>query len=325
MEFKYGLWAGISSIKGMDGRQLGEDNTRPLIFNEHIPAETLACKYKGSRYGKLINISSLRTVMGQFYDATAIAVAVRDYHMVQTNRAITDVPGIWDLYVISRASLALIAYRYRADGWTADDELPDDIGSQYKLITGVFMICQVMLAQAHPAIKQNSPISSHDLFTYADENFVFRSTSGMMCAGSEAKIHEFLEFANQGRNHPQSANLSLEAPDDHIKLLGNYVSDVEAWYRYALLTIELDYFIELEVLRRKMEALPEDAENLQSVRDIYLAQNAYWLDLLGGSEATSPTSFKQGILDRQNTILALLKKPAVSGISDRAIRSRIGG
>lgn len=324
MEFKYGLWTGISSIMGVDGRQLGEDNTRPLFFNKHIPAEVHACKYKGSRYGKLINISALRTVMRHFYEATAISVAVRDYHMVRTNRQTTDIPGIWDLYVISRASLALIAYRYRADGVGPDAALPDDIASQYKLITGVFVICEDMLAEAHPSIAQNGPVSSEELYTYADEKFVFRSTSGMMCAGSTSKILEFLEFANLGRTHAASANLPLGEPDDHLSLLNSFVSDLDGWYRYALSTIELDYFVEMEALRRRIAAEPGEEARLQAVMDIYVAQYNYWLELLGNKHEISSSDFKRGVLDRQNAILALVNRPKVSAISDRILNSRLG-
>ena len=77
MEFRYGVWVGVSGLMGEDGRQLGEANTRPLIFNRDISAEVQVCKYEGTRYGKEINISALRVAMQHFYDAASITVAVR--------------------------------------------------------------------------------------------------------------------------------------------------------------------------------------------------------------------------------------------------------
>ena len=53
MEFRYGIWVGVSGLMGVDGRQLGEANTRPVVFNRNIPAEVQSCKYKLS----LIHIS----------------------------------------------------------------------------------------------------------------------------------------------------------------------------------------------------------------------------------------------------------------------------
>ena len=88
MEFRYGLWTGISGLMGEDGRQLGEANTKPAVYMKDIPAETLTCKYEGTRYGQLINISALRVAMKHFYDASAITVSVRDYHMAR----ITNLP-----------------------------------------------------------------------------------------------------------------------------------------------------------------------------------------------------------------------------------------
>ena len=78
MEFRYGLWTGVSALMGEDGRQLGEHNTRPLVFNREIPAEVHACKYKGSRYGREINISALRVAMRHFYCLLYTSPSPRD-------------------------------------------------------------------------------------------------------------------------------------------------------------------------------------------------------------------------------------------------------
>jgi len=145
----------------------------------------------------------------------------------------------------------------------------------------------------------------------------------MVCAGSVAKIIEFLEFSNQGRSHKDAAKLKLTGADDHLALLGTFVSDLEDWYRYALLTIELDYYIEMEALRQKMAAEPDMRERLQPVLEIYQAQYAYWLELLGTREAAQSKSFEEGALSRQNAILELLKMPPVKSIPDKVISSRL--
>jgi len=323
MEFRYGLWTGVSPIFGEDGRQLGEGNTRPLIFNRHIPAEVHACKYKGTRYGKEINVSALRVAMNHFYEASAITVAVRDYHMSRLNKPLTELPGIWDEYVISRASLALIAYRYRHDKLSSDEKLPNNLGSQYKLVTGIFVICREMTNVAHPSVRHNTYVPVQELYDYADAAYLFRSSNEMVCAGSTSKIIEFMEFASQGRNHAEGAKLGLDGPDGHLTLLRTLVSDIESWFQYALLTIELDYFIEIEVLRRKIEAEPDEATGLQAVLDLYRAQYAYWLELLGQSEQVGTVSFEQGALDRQNAILAHLNRPIVKTLPEKILKTRL--
>ena len=323
MEFKYGLWTGISAIFGEDGRQLGEGNTRPLVFNHHVPAEVHACKYKGTRYNKLINISALRVAMNHFYETSAITVAVRDYYMSRINKPPTERPGIWDLFVISRASLGLIGYRYRRGLVPVDAVLPNDLSSQYKLVTGVFVICREMTLAAYPGVTRNQPLSTQELYDYADAEYLFRSDNGMVCAGSTRKIMEFIDFANLGRSHPESAKLNLDGEDDHLSLLRSFVSDLDDWYRYTLLTIELDYYTEIEILRRKLAGDPEDKAQLQQVLELRTAQYAYWIELLGELDDYSTESFEAGVLDRQNAILALLNRPSIDGIPEKVLNARL--
>ena len=325
MEFRFGLWSGVSALQGEDGRQLGEGNTRPEIFSRHVPTDFSSCKYKDSRNGKLINVSALRSAMGHFYQACAITVAVRNYHMMKTNRSVTDVPGIWDLHMISRASLALIAYRYRASDHPLHEQLPNDLASQYKFVTGIFMICQKMKDQAHEAISRNEPISAPELYEYADSNDLFNSDGNRVCAGSCSKIIEFLDFANQGLKHPESAKLELKDTEDYLALLRTYVSSLDDWYRYAQLANELDCFIELEVLRRQVEKAPNSKECIQPLLDISRAQHSYWLELLGETDRFDAVGFKQGVIKRQNAMLKLLNKPLIKSIPNRLINSRLNG
>lgn len=324
MEFRYGLWTGISGLMGEDGRQLGEANTKPAIFMKDIPAEVLACKYKGTRNGQLINMSALRVAMQHFYETSAITVAVRDYHMARINQPTDTMPGAWDLYVISRAAIALISHQYRYDfgKGRSSAEIPNDVSSLYKLVTGVFVICREMMRVAHPAIASNTPIPSQDLYAFADENYIFRSDNQMVCAGSTTKIIEFLDFANLGHQHPQSAKLPVANEADHSALLGRIVADLGNWYHYALLTVELDHYIELNALRRKLEDEPDAREQTQAALEICEAQYTYWLELLGDHGAYGAGVFEQGILERQNAILKVLKRPPVKMIPTKMLYAR---
>jgi len=323
MEFRYGVWVGVSGLMGEDDRQLGEANTRPIMFNRDIPAEVQACKYKGSRYGKNINISALRVAMKHFYEAASITVAVREYHMNRLGKPVSEAPGAWDLYVISRAAVALIAYRCRYGNTAANEEVPNDLSSLYKLVTGVFVIFREMTRAAHAGIEENKPFSGQELYKYADVNHMFDSANNMVCAGSTAKITEFLELAIQGKAHANGSNLALKGKDDYLTFLQNYVSDLDSWYSYALQTIELDHFIELEVIDRQIAENPDAAGKQTVVRDIFAAQHAYFMELIGDSALEFPSDFKPGTLHRQNAILDSLKLPPVKHIPDKVINLRL--
>lgn len=323
MEFRYGVWVGVSGLMGEDGRQLGEANTRPIVFNRNIPAEVQACKYKGTRYGKNINISALRVAMRHFYDAASITVAVREYHMTRIGKSVSDVPGAWDLYVISRAAVALISYRYRYSKTPLNEEIPNDLSSLYKLVTGVFVIFREMSRAAYKGVEENKPFSAKELYAYADENYMFSSEKDMVCAGSVSKITEFLGLAILGRAHETGGNLALKGEDDYLAFLRNYVPDLDGWYRYALLTIELDQFIELEALDRQIAENPADPEKQIVAREICAAQHAYFVKLLGDTALEFPSDFTAGALHRQNTILECLKWSPIKHISEKMMNLRI--
>ena len=261
--------------------------------------------------------------MAYFYEACAITVAVRDYHMAHSGKSSKDHPGIWDLHVISRASLALIAYRYRTGKLSADDRLSNDIASQFKFVTGLFVITREMTKAAHPVIKTNSQVTAQELYTFVDDNDHFRSDAGMVCAGSTSKIIEFIDFAIKGRGHPNSQKLKWNAADDHLVLLNKFVPDLEKWYRYALLTVEFDSFVEEEILRRQIKAEPNNQNIVQPILDIYSSKREYWAELLGDQQQGLSESFEQGLLGRQNAILELLNMPLLRKIPNHVKTARL--
>lgn len=324
MEFRYGLWLGVSALYSEAGRQLGEESARPLIFNRHIPSETHACKYDDTRHGKMINISALRIAMRHFEQALAISGAVRHHHMDMLGLSVKEQPGIWDLYIISRASIALIAYQVRVQNSATDHKVSNVLASQYQFISGVFMICRHMISSGHHAIKSNTPISSLDLYGYASENEIFTSPNGMVCAGSTTKILEFLEFVNHGGGQTNDNNSVCEDINASTALLNTIVSSVEAWFLYTLLTIDLDCVIEIEALRQKAQARPELGANIQESKEIYISLQNYCLNMLGRSETLNDNNFVTGVLKRQNEILKLLNKPTLKSIPAAQVTERLG-
>ncbi len=316
MEAHYGIWIGVSALYNDSGRQLGEENSRPFILNHHIPTTTIDCKYDGSRMGHAINMSALRIAMTNFDAVMDITRSVRDYHMTQQGKE-NQQPGIWDLYLISRASVAIIAYQKRAVAFSDNsDVIRDDLASQYQFISGVFMICRDMLNRADPMIEENIAISAEDLYDYADRHGIFLSDNGMACAGSTKKIMEFLELCNSGSTG--------QATDSH-SILETLTGNMKNWYSYAILTVELDCYFEAEAQRRRIgENI--DNEGMQQTSSIYYNYIAiYCRDILKLSSLTkTPSSFEQGVLERQNIILKLLGKKPLKSLSQTHINIRLG-
>ncbi len=321
MEFRYGLWTGVSALFAESGRQLGEANARPFLLNHQVPAETVICNYEGSRFGRAINTSALRIAMKHFDRALPIIGAVRKFHLEKTGQVATDVlPGTWDLYIIARASIGIVAYRNRYCVSVKEDPvLTDTLASLFQFISGVFMICRQMMTTADPVIAENNVISAEALYAYADDNGVFISPNGMACAGGIAKIMEFLEFCCSGRVSGNTTGI-----DDKDFNLDTIISDPENWYQYALATVELDCFTELENLRLRHGSQQDQSERINAIERVYKAVALYCSSNDAfTTQFSDTTDFKAGVLERQNYILTLLGKPKISTISDKIIAERL--
>lgn len=322
MELHYGIWIGVSALHNASGRQLGEENSRPFILNHHIPATTIQCKYEGSREGHAINMSALRIAMMNFDTVMGFAQSVRDYHMAQMGNH-KQQPGIWDLYLIARCSVAIIAYQKRSAFFHDNsDVVRDDLASLYQFISGIFMICREMLNRADSAIAENKPITSEALYHYADRHGIFLSDNGMACAGSTAKIMEFLERCNNG---------STDQTIDTNAILEPLVGDIPNWYSYAIATVELDSYLESEAQRRRAEKKLEHNEIERSSAQYYERIALYCREILYKNrpqEATNPdniVTFEQGALERQNQILLTLGRKPLSALQQAHIDIRLGG
>ncbi|MEP0190296.1 MAG: hypothetical protein ABJP70_06730 [Erythrobacter sp.] len=303
MESRFGLWQGVSALYSESGRQLGEENTRPFALNHHIPAETIQCKYEGSRKGRKINMSALRIAMGNFDAALAITSAVREFHLSKSPVPAT--VGIWDLYVIARSSIALIAYQLRKrPNPNSSGTIGDALSSQYQFISGIFMICRDLIEKGDDRIVANAPMSAHDLYAHADEAGIFISFNGMACAGSAAKIMQFLNFCNDG---------GLGNTQNLIGIVG----DAADWYRYAIASIEMDCFIEIERCKRSRDDLKKRAKIAAAISQ-YSRILSPDLPHFNGS-----ADFETALLERQNTILAILGRSPIAALRHAHIAARL--
>ena len=303
MESRFGLWQGVSALYSESGRQLGEENTRPFALNHHIPAETIQCKYEGSRKGREINMSALRIAMSNFDAALAVTSAVREFHLSKSPVPAT--VGIWDLYVIARSSIALIAYQLRKlPTSNSSGTISDALSSQYQFISGVFMICRDLIETGDDRIATNAPMSARNLYAHADEAGIFISFNGMACAGSTAKIMQFLNFCNDGESK-------------NTQNLVGIVGDADDWYRYAIASIEMDCFVEAERCKRSPDDLNKRAQIADDIAQ-YCRTLSPDLPHFGGS-----VDFETALLERQNSILTILGRSPIATLKRAHIAARL--
>jgi len=321
MEFEFGLWRGVSPLFSQSGRQLGEENTRPFIFNHHVPAETQICKYDGSRYDQLINISALRVAMKNFDEALDIVGDVRSFHLHQKDKQnIITKLGIWDLYLMSRACIALIAFQVRhKDTMNASPIVKDSLASLYQFISGIFMICRHMMNEGDAKIIHNDPMSADDLYHYADQNKIFTSFNGMVCAGSTRKILEFIEFCNK-EVVDESESASTRA--NECTSLQTHIHAIEDWYRYSLNSVELDCYIEAEYYSRKISS-GEDISKNKRIYKIYKDIGGYCDEILGENNRDRNINFAISVLQRQNKLLTLLGREVIGSIPKKKLHARL--
>lgn len=315
MELQYGLWNGVSALYSEGGRQLGEANTRPFHLNLHLPAETTPCKYAGKRNGQSINTSALRIAMQNFDAALHLTQSVKSNYL----HRLTDLPasgrlGLWDLYILARVSISLIAYTKRRHGIPSPAaNVSDVMASQYQFISGIFMIVRDMIEKAEPNVAENNMMSAEALYDYADENDVFGSFNGMVCAGSPRKIMEFMTLLTDVNE------LEEAKPQPDIDEIRALTGDTDRWFQYAVSAIELEAVATAEFFRRQ----PDRARDNHRVIEVYAQLSRYCVSHLGAASFPDTLPIEEGLLARQNNVLSLLGRPALKTIPEKVLTQRL--
>ncbi|MEL7311574.1 MAG: hypothetical protein AAFN07_08695 [Pseudomonadota bacterium] len=200
MEFDYGLWLGPSSLRCETGRQLGEENVWPTLFRRHIPTEYNVTKMRGSRNGLLVNMTALHLVMRAWPKAVELMESLRDAY-VSLQPEPMPVLSQHDLFILSKAGCGLPAYMVRSRPQRASDgQLPEVVGTQFKLIAGFFMTVQHNLWGRDGG--QLAFESAEAFFDYADRHEIFTSPGGRACGGSQRKIMALYDHLTPVRESP---------------------------------------------------------------------------------------------------------------------------
>jgi hypothetical protein len=198
-----------------EGRQVGEANVFPQQLRLDVPTEWRTCQYAGSRYQDDLpmNVTALKS-MGKHWTQTMVVVLrIRDAYL----RRFPQARAGWTVGALQRFStLVLVVPAYllmRTEHRVENGHLHPVLSSMYRVTDGVRMTMHHMLFTLanEPTLPPDAPITSAEIYAYAERNNVFLSDYGV-CAGPKAMIEEFLHVLVDGQPVEHAEPVVLDAP-----------------------------------------------------------------------------------------------------------------
>jgi len=256
MEIEYGLWEGISSIHCSDGRQLGENNVKPLYLKDQTIKTSLhISKHEGSRSGLVVNMTALQILMREWDESLKIIGSVKYIYMANYKKGNSPF-NLYDMYIIAKLCISLPIFSVRKSvPIFKDGQLPSNVSAQFQLISGVFMIVRRMIENGDMDIINSNIPTAEELFDYADNNSVLISeANGQVCGGSKKKIIELLDFI---------LTVNINSEKDSIECIKSIVEDVDTFFIYSFSAVELEILMaETRVVSNKILFLSNDKNNI---------------------------------------------------------------
>lgn len=212
MEFRYGVWGGVSSMHCRYGRQLGENNVVPHRLKETMPTELQVFRNGGSRDGRYFNKSALRHAMRNWDPAMALIGDMRREYL-RRRGSVGEPLGLFDVYTLAKLCVCLPAWQTRQRHAPLKDRRLDPvIATVFQLTAGMFMVIRKMLARGEPGLDASSRMTPEELYDYADHHGVFLSPNGHACGGSRRKIIELMDFLITGIGRHAGREEGLKPP-----------------------------------------------------------------------------------------------------------------
>lgn len=239
MEFDHDVWLGISSFFSADGRQIGEANTAPERYKAVIDTEFRPCKFEGTRYGLLTNITASRHVLGQLQGAIQLATLLRN-HYIQRRGLKEDRLNLLQSYVFSKMGAALTAFHARRkENRIESGSLAPLETAFFTLGVGPFMVVRALMEMGSLIPLDPEPKGAEELYALADTSRSLISGDGTRgCAGSKKLIIQFADVVWNGTfkgelNHPEALRVY------------NSVDDWEGFYAYVYASSKLELLIKI--------------------------------------------------------------------------------
>ncbi|MCK6423499.1 MAG: hypothetical protein L6Q75_00215 [Burkholderiaceae bacterium] len=239
MEFDYDVWLGISSFFSKDGRQIGEANTAPERYKVVIDTEFRPCKFEGTRYGLLTNITASRHVLAEIQNAIQLATLLRNHYM-QRRGLQGERMNLLQSYVFSKMGAALTAFHARRrDNRIESGSLAPLETAFFTLGVGPFMVVRALMEMGSLIPLDPEPKSAEELYELADSSRSLISNDGTRgCAGSKKLIIQFADVVWNG-----SFKGELKSPE--ALRVFNSVDDWDGFYAYVYASSKLELMIKL--------------------------------------------------------------------------------
>jgi hypothetical protein len=196
-----------------EGRQLGEANVFPKPLRFEISTEWQTCPYSGSRYldERPMNISSLKSMRTNW---SQILLVIKELRTAYLQRFPLNQQGwtVGGLEVLSTVILALPTFlMMRNRKRVANGELHSALSSLFRATDGLRMVMHQMIfvPAGQSAMPANTPITSTEIFEYAERNHAFASEHGV-CAGTKLMIEEFFDVLINGETHEHTGSVAMD-------------------------------------------------------------------------------------------------------------------
>jgi hypothetical protein len=197
-----------------EGRQVGEANVYPQPLRLDVPTRWRKCIYEGSRYldAKPMNVTALKAMRAHWDQVMAALLRIRAAYLQRFPAAVRNGFTLGDLERLSTLVLAIPTYQLmRTQGRVENGALHPALSSMFRVTDGLRMTTHQMLFLPvnEATLSPDSPVTSAEIYEYAERNYSFHSTHGV-CAGPKAMIEEFLDVLVDGKGMEAAASVTLD-------------------------------------------------------------------------------------------------------------------
>jgi len=197
-----------------EGRQVGEANVFPKLLRLGVPTEWRTCPHAGSRYqdDRPMNVTALHSMRKHWAQMMVALLRIREAYLRRFPKA-RHGWTVGDLERLSSLVLTVPTYLLmRAEKRVENGHLHPVLSSMFRVTDGVRMTVHQMLflPVGEPTLPPDAPMTSAEIYAYAERNHVFHSDHGV-CAGSKPMIEEFLNVLVDGQPVEGAESVVLDA------------------------------------------------------------------------------------------------------------------
>lgn len=227
IEFERDVWNGICTFYADNGRQVGENNTNPLLYRELIATEHKRCPFEGSRLGRQVNITALRPMIPIWDDVLQFTALLRNRYL--EHRQFTNPRfNLRQGYAFSKLGAGYLSYlARRAVNPLKSGSLPPLETAFFTVGVGPFMVVRALMEKGSLTALDAAPLSAADLYALADSSGALLAGDDRACAGSKHLIMQLLDVAMNGQYskplNSSSARRAMARIDDWGKFF-RYIS-----------------------------------------------------------------------------------------------------